>query len=281
MAAELASRPWAMAPGRLEGLARMAANGQFTSAVKRAAVPRASGVAIVPATGYVVQHPNLLTALGLGTACEAITARVRLALADDEVDAIVLDIDCDGGEIYGMTELAAELRAAAKVKPVVGIANSVAAGAGYWLGASCGSLYVTPGGEVGGVGMAMIHEDASAALAKAGVAVTLVSAGKYKVEGHPYGPLDSDAKAFMQASCDRYLSMMVGDIAAGRKTAAAKVRANFGQGRIVGAKDAKAAGMVDGVRTLAQVVDDLRRGSRSSSSRLAMQVALSRAERGV
>lgn len=281
LAVELTSHPWAMQPTHLNALAHQARSSRLVAARARASVQKAAGVEVIPVAGYLTQHPTLLTALGLGTACDSISGRLRLALADDRVDAIVLDFDCTGGDTYGSTELAAEIRAAAKSKPVVGVANSVAAGAGYWIAASCGSLYVTPGGEVGGVGMAMAHQDASAALAKAGVGVTLISAGKYKVEGNPYGKLDDEARGFMQATCDRYLSLMVADVAAGRNVAVSKVRADFGQGRIVGAKAARAAGMVDGIRTLSDVLADLKRGGAASRSKLAAEVALSRAARGV
>jgi hypothetical protein len=60
------------------------------------------------------------------------------------------------------------------------------------------------------------------------------------------------------------------------------VRSDFGQGRVVGAKDAKASSMVDGVRTLSDVVNDLKRnGGGAARSRLAAEVGLSRAMRGV
>ena len=53
---------------------------------------------------------------------------------------------------------------------------------------------------------------------------------------------------------NKYHSMFVADLARGRKTTAAKVAANFGQGRMKLDHDAVASGMVDGVMTLAQVM---------------------------
>lgn len=42
------------------------------------------------------------------------------------------------------------------------------------------------------------------ALAADGVTPTPISAGKYKVEGNPYAPLDAEAQAFMQSRVDDY-----------------------------------------------------------------------------
>ena len=48
---------------------------------------------------------------------------------------------------------------------------------------------------VGSIGVFAAHEDLSRALDAEGVTVSMISAGKYKVEGHPYGPLDPEAEA--------------------------------------------------------------------------------------
>jgi ClpP class serine protease len=54
---------------------------------------------------------------------------LRDALNDDAVSQILIDIDSPGGSVYGVAELADEILAARKQKPVVAIANSLAASA--------------------------------------------------------------------------------------------------------------------------------------------------------
>ena len=46
----------------------------------------------------------------------------------------MLDVDSPGGSVYGIAELADEIRAARGRKPIVAVANSVAASAAYWIG---------------------------------------------------------------------------------------------------------------------------------------------------
>ena len=57
----------------------------------------------------------------------------RRFLNDPEVRAIVLDIDSPGGSTYGVSELANEIMAARGKKPVLAVANSLAASAAFWI----------------------------------------------------------------------------------------------------------------------------------------------------
>ena len=131
----------------------------------------------------------------------------------------------------------------------------------------------TPGGEVGSIGVWQAHFDYSQALAAEGIAPTLISAGKYKVEGNPYAPLDEDAQGFMQSRVDDYYGAFTKAIARGRGVPIAQVRDGMGQGRVLGADAALAQNMVDGVATFDDVVRKMRRDAKASpkpgASRLA------------
>jgi len=87
-----------------------------------------------------------------------------------------------------------------------------------------------------------------------GVTVTLVSAGPHKTEGNMYEPLSEDARAAMQGRVDDTYRTFIADVAAGRRVAAAQVESDFGGGRVMTAKKAAAAGMVDRVETLGATI---------------------------
>lgn len=270
------STPWAMQPDRMMAYAsvlarRYASRAGFNAGDHRddtqyddagnpiqqqAAVQRAGGrsgaVAVIPVVGTIMQRSSMMSMCDGGTSTQAISKMLREANADDSVSSIVLDIDSPGGSVYGITELAAEIRASAK--PVTAIANSLAASAAYWLGTAASEFFVTPGGEVGSIGVWQAHEDWSKALETEGVNVTLISAGKYKTEGHPYGPLSEDAKGFLQGRTDDYYAAFTRDVAKGRSVSVDQVRGGMGQGRVLGASQAKTEGMVDGVMSFDQVI---------------------------
>ena len=235
-AARLHSAPWALSAAgvaRLRGFVDAGPRGARASRPPPRRRAAHAGTAVIPIVGILDQHPGLIEAFGIGVSCDTVAAALNDALSDPSIKRIVLDIDSPGGSVYGVGELAASIRAARSQKPIAAVANSLAASAAFWIGCSASRFYVTPGGEVGSIGVWMAHEDWSKAVADSGVDVTLISAGKYKVEGSPYGPLDADAKAFLQSRTDDYYAAFTKAVAAGRGVPIDAVRSGMGQGTIL------------------------------------------------
>jgi signal peptide peptidase SppA len=219
-------------------------------------------VALIPVYGVITPKSDLMTEMSGGTSVERIAQTFAAAIADEGIQGIVFDIDSPGGSTDGIPELAAQIRAARGTKPILAQANYRAASAAYWIGAQADEFFTAPSADVGSVGVFAAHNDVSAALEKDGVNVTLISAGKYKVEGNPFEPLSDEAKAAIQERVDEMYSMFVTDLAKGRGVGVDTVRSNFGQGRMLSAKKALDAGMVDGIDTIENTI---RRAGRKRS----------------
>lgn len=269
--ADLLAAPWAVLPDRLPFL-RAALNGSPTRR-RRASlqVPILAGVStarrksgngaiiVLPFYGVSVQRTDALgEALGLLSLWH-FTQTLRVSLADDSVGSIVIDVDSAGGSVYGVAELADEIYRSRVRKPIFAIANSVAASGAYWIGSAAREFYVTPGGEVGGIGVYDIHTNVSAGLEKAGIETTLISAGRYKTEGNPFQPLSAHARAAMQKRVDGYYHAFVAAVAKHRNLPESAVRNGMGQARLLEAESAKYESMVDGIATLDDVVGKLAR----------------------
>jgi signal peptide peptidase SppA len=196
--------------------------------------------------------PGLLSILGIGFCTESIARALSVAAADDRVDEIVLDINSPGGSVEGIPELAAAIRRAGRTKATTAFVHYTAASAAYWLAAQCDRIVCAPSGQVGSIGVYVSHEDQSGALAKAGVKVTPVFAGRHKLEGNSWGALDADARSWMQKQVDDIYDQFVDAVAAGRNVPRKTVLKDFGQGRMLSAGKAKAAGMVDYVAASVQ-----------------------------
>lgn len=228
-----------------------------------------STVGVIPIQGTIMPRAAMVENVSAsGTAVESIQRSFRAYRDDPEVDAIVFDIASPGGIVDGVPELAAEIRASRGVKPMVASANAYAASAAYWLASQADELWVTPSGDVGSIGVFTAHEDWSKYWDDEGIRTTLVHAGKYKVEGNQFEPLTDEARAYYQERVDEFYGMFVRDVAAGRGVSASDVRAGFGQGRMVLAKQAVAEKMADRVGTLEEAI-----------GRAAKQGALNRRER--
>jgi signal peptide peptidase SppA len=239
------------------GRQHVAAHGPVLTAAQRNGVRMAGRVAVVPVHGTITQRAGLVADFSGGVSTEALGQQLDQLARDPGVKAIVLAVDSPGGSVSGVPELAAKIRGLRAEKKIVAVADSTAASAAYWLASQASEVYVTPGGMAGSVGVIVAHVDQSKLEEVMGVKTTLVTAGKYKGELDPSVPLSEDARANLQALADEFYGMFVNDVAKGRGVAPAKVKADFGQGRMLTAQDAKAAGMADGVRALEEVLAKL------------------------
>ena len=227
------------------------------------------GVAILPLHGVIVPKAGLMSDVSGASSIEKFRSMFRQAMASSEVSAIVMDVDSPGGMVDQVPEMAAEIRASRGPKPIVAIANTEMSSAAYWLGAQADQLVVSKSARVGSIGVFTAHEDRSKEEEIAGIKTTLISAGKYKTEGNPFAPLSAEAKSTLQGLVDDYYGMFVSDVAKGRGVNVADVREGFGQGRVVGARDALTQGMADEAGSLEGIVGALLRqqavGSRAAS----------------
>jgi len=216
-----------------------------------------NGIGYMSLMGVIAQRMNLLMEVSGGTSTEIFGRDLDVLVNDRSVKTIVIIADSPGGSVFGVGELADKIYQARDQKKIIAVASSMAASAAYWLAAQASELVVTTGGQVGSIGVLAVHRDESKAEELAGVKTTLIHAGEYKTEGDPSQPLSSEGAAYLQRSVDAYYGMFVNAVARGRGVSAAKVRNDFGKGRMVMAAEAKQLNMVDRVATIDQVVNRL------------------------
>jgi len=209
-----------------------------------------------------------------GTSTEVFGTAFRRALADPQISGIVLDVNSPGGSVHGVPELGQLVYESRGAKPIVAVANAMAASAAYWVASQADELVVTPSGEVGSVGVLAVHEDWSKADEQDGLKVTYVHAGRFKIEGNPDEPLGDEARTYLQARVDEYYDQFVRAVARGRGVAQKAVREEFGEGRMVGAERAVKLGMADRVETIEATIQRLSKRVNRSGSRAEADVDL-------
>ena len=193
--------------------------------------------------------------LGLGEAStyRGIGRNLADALADRQVENIMLLIDSPGGSALGVEELGDDIARAGRTKPITAIADGLATSAAYWLGAQAGRFVATPSGELGSIGVFGLHVDASRAVNAAGLTPTFIASkiSPFKTEMNPLEPLTAAAKDFTQTQVDEVGNNFVRAVARGRRVSESTVTTLFGKGRVLLAPAAQRAGMIDGIETLA------------------------------
>jgi len=258
----------ALAPSALPGIVARVAQKLAGPRSEAYSPPREAqrngATVVIPIRGVIVQHAGYLGDVTTDWIARAIDELMR----QPSVGRIILDIDSPGGVVFGVEELAAKIRDLRGRKPIIAIANSMAASAAYWIGSAATSFYATHGGQVGSVGVWNMHVDISKLEEKLGLKTTLVFAGRFKIEGHPWAPLEDEARAEMQRHVDAYYDRFVQGVARGRGVTPAKVRSKFGEGRLVLAREAAALGMVDGVATMEEIIADPTTGRGDRAARV-------------
>lgn len=215
-------------------------------------------VQVLPLYGTIFPRANLVSEMSGGTSLQQWAAAFDEAVKDARVDAILIDVHSPGGSTALVADVAAKIRAARNEKHVVAIANALCASAAYHLASQAQEIIASPSSLVGSIGVFLAHEDWSRHDDIEGIKTTLIHAGRYKVEGNPYEPLGDEARDALQALVDDTYELFVADVAAGRRTTAAKVRDGYGQGRVLTARQALAEGMVDRIETFEQTLERLK-----------------------
>ena len=219
---------------------------------ERSIARKAGAVAVIPVFGVITPRPSVYEYYGLAMSTQTIGRRVREAIADPDVKAIVLDVDSPGGVISGVGELASELRSLRGGKPIVAHADYLVASAAYWIASQAEEIIASPSALVGSVGVYSMHVDQSGWLEQLGLKVSLIAEPAEKIEGNPFEPLGADAEAHMRSIVAQGLKAFRADVAAGRGISAPDVADAWA--RVYTAADAKSLGMVDKIRTLPETL---------------------------
>jgi ClpP class serine protease len=145
-----------------------------------------AGVAFIPIVGSLVSRGSSIAPQSGLTAYTSVGEALDAAMADRAVRGVILDIDSPGGEAAGCFDLARRIRAANAVKPVWAVVDEEANSGGYALASGAGRILVPHSGQLGSVGVVVVHRDRSGQLAREGVRVTLLVGGARKADGHPF-----------------------------------------------------------------------------------------------
>lgn len=232
-----------------------APDGLMPSASERMTVR--NGVAVVPLAGILAKQPNLIMRILGATAYGDFCADLASAAADPDVKRIVLDVDSVGGTVSGVQTAMEAVRASAARKPVSAHVTGQCLSAAYWIASAAHEIYVSGATDfVGSIGVVAQHIDQRAADAAKGRVVTEIYAGRYKTVGSPHRALDDDSRAILQDRVDYLYGLFVRDVAQNRRVSESAALA-FADGKTFVGHQAVKAGLVDGVRTLEQIMHSI------------------------
>lgn len=172
----------------------------------------AEGVAIIPIHGMLINRFG--GSWSWVTGYQYISRMTMAADADPDVQLIVYDINSGGGEVAGCAEAGMIIQSAQT--PTMGIIDSRCYSAAYWLGSQVDRLVSTQSGGAGSVGAMTMHIDVSELMDSIGMKVTLMYAGKHKVDGNQFEKLGADVKEKTEARLEEIRQDFAETVAEGR-----------------------------------------------------------------
>lgn len=213
------------------------------------------GVAYVPVHGALVHRGRMEADSSYLLGYNDVGSQVEAAMTDGDVHAVVLGFDSPGGEAQGAFELADRLMSLRGKKPLVAMADGMAASAAYLAASAADQVVITSTGYAGSIGVVMRHANFSRALIADGVDVEHFYAGAHKVDGNPYEPLTPSARVDMQAEVDKLYEMFIASVSRQRGIDPEAVRQT--QARVYRGEVAVSMRLADRLGTTDQVITEL------------------------
>ncbi|QDU62161.1 Putative signal peptide peptidase SppA [Planctomycetes bacterium Pan216] len=213
-------------------------------------------VAILPVRGVMLKGLEYARYRGVSSNV-ATRLAVEAAVADDAIESILLDVDSPGGSVAGLAELGDTLFAARDSKRVIAHVDGVCASAAYYVAAQAHEIYSGRMDWIGSIGTWLPLYDFSKMFEADGIEVIHPNTGPFKTAGAMGTKVTDEQRAHFQSLVDGFFDDFVAAIVRGRGMTEKEVRA-LADGREFFALQAIANGLIDGIKSMDDVLADLR-----------------------
>lgn len=257
---------WAISPEHAAGIwqasrlldfkAHMAEPPKPLAAVEMLQAANGKSVAVVKLTGMLMKGQSSMG----GTSTIQARRDIRQAAANPDVSAILLAVDSPGGTVAGTSDLADEVKAAGKSKPVWAHVEDLCASAAYFVASQASRITVNSRTAlIGSIGTMQVVRDYSGMDAKNGIRTLLFATGPLKGLGTPGVPVTEDQAAHMQQLIDAAQVPFDQAVKNGRHLTQKELEA-VRTGGVFIAQDAMDKKLVDAIQPLSKTLAELSRG---------------------
>ncbi|CAN5837002.1 hypothetical protein BH23ACT11_BH23ACT11_26170 [soil metagenome] len=203
-------------------------------------------IAVVPIEGRIAAAESEVAGQNLTTTPDGLRDALVQAEEDDNVQAVVLEINSPGGGVTAsdqMHEHITEFKRSSN-KPVVVSMGSTAASGGYWISTAADRIVANETTLTGSLGVFLPLLNFSKAAEKYGVTQSYVKSGKFKTMGSPWKDLTEQERKIFDSIVTQHYDNFVEVITEGRGLPEEKVR-EVADGRVYTGLQAKRLGLVD------------------------------------
>lgn len=220
-------------------------------------------VLVIPVSGFLSDKPRKVFSAGRASAVQEVVSRLRRAEKDNEVKAVLFEINSPGGSITASDILYREIsdfkeKTGAKI---VAVLMDVAASGGYYMALPADLIIAHPTTVTGSVGVLLVTPKVSGLMDKLGLAVEVSKSGSEKDIGSPFRPSTAEEQRIFQGLTDEMGKRFLDLVERHRKVGPENLR-KIASARIYLADEALRLGLVDSV---GYVKDGLREAKRLAS----------------
>jgi protease-4 len=166
---------------------------------------------------------------------------------DDDVRAVVLEVDSPGGEVTASDMIYHSVAKTRARKPVVIYMESLAASGGYYV--ACGGKYLMANETsiTGSIGVIIQTLNYEQLFNKIGLASVVFKSGKFKDMLSGARPITPEEREYIQGFVMKTYDKFLGIVAKERNLPADGLRNGIADGRILSGRDALENKLIDGV----------------------------------
>jgi len=190
------------------------------------------------------------------TASENIIYAIEEAEKDENIKAIILEVDSYGGYPVAGEEVAIALKKANK--PTVALIREGGASAAYMAASGADKIFASQNSDVGSIGVTMSYLDNTQQNLKEGLNYVSLSSGKYKDTGDPNKPLSQEEKNLLMRDVNILHQNFIKMVAENRNLDTEKVKL-LADGSTMLGEMALQNGLIDQIGGMFEVKDYLKK----------------------
>jgi protease-4 len=205
-------------------------------------------IAVWRGGGAAVPHAHVarLTVTGIIAENSKLTAAITRLAGDDNVKALLVEINSPGGAVAGGESLHDAIALVAAKKPVVSVMGGIAASAGYMIAVPAARIFARNATLTGSIGVILETGEVSGLLSRLGVTAEAITSGPLKDQPSFVKPLSTEGRAVLHGLVMDLFDQFVGMVASGRHMTEDQVRA-LADGRAYTGRQALGLGLVDAI----------------------------------
>jgi protease-4 len=212
-------------------------------------------VLVVPIRGFISDMPRKGLLHDKASMVEEVVSQLRMAEKDEEIKAVLLEINSPGGSTTASDILYHEIIAfkeRTKVKIVAALMD-IAASGGYYIALPADRIVAHPTAITGSVGVIFIVPKVNGLMNKLGIAMEVNKSGSEKDIGSPFRPSTPEEQKILQELTNKLGNRFL-ELVAKHRSINAKDLVNVSSARIYLAQEAMHLKLIDGIGYLSDAL---------------------------